>query len=321
MTLVTDRHEAMEYMDLFRESKASMAVFCTSSHWNTEAILLAGRRIAERYGLTRVPLAVATTFTYQYMPQAKRATYSGDEWAGFVSLMGHLAALCEGPHAPYAEVAVVPHLDHADPTGDRRALTEGLPYLGSVMFDAQRYAFDDNLARTREYVEAYGKQVLVEGIIEELSVAGQKQGARSDAYVEKAVRYVDATGVDFLVADLGTEQQSTRIGGARYLKERALELTNRFGEARLVLHGTSCLSDSEMHQLPEDGILRVNMWTRIVREAGQAAARQLLLRRDAVEAGDFEASESRQYLHDSIETAATIMVGIMEAIGYPHLKI
>ncbi len=320
MTLVTNRQAALEYVKLFRESNASMAVFCTSVHWNTEAILLAGKRFAQNHGLASVPLAVAMTFTYPYMPQAKRATYSGDEWAGFLSLMGHLRALCDGPGTPYSQVVVLPHLDHADPVRDHRALTEGLPYLATVMFDAQTYAFEENMARTREYVIAHGTEVLVEGITEQLSVAGQKDAVRAEAYVDKALRYVDATGVDFLVADLGTEQQSTRVGGVRYLKERARDLTDRFGQARLVLHGSSCLSDLEMGQLPGDGIIRVNMWTRIVREAGQAAAKGLLGRREAIEAGDFEATESRQYLYDSIDAAATVMEGIMESIGYAQLR-
>jgi fructose/tagatose bisphosphate aldolase len=298
-----------------------MAIFCTAAHWNTEAILLAGQRIAEKYKLARVPLAVAMTFTYPYMPQAKRTTYSGNEQAGFLSQMGHVKALCEGPGAPYPQVVVLPHLDHADPKRDRWALTEGLPHLASVMFDAQEHPFDDNLAWTGDYVATYGEEVLVEGIIEELSVAGQHQAVQRNAYVEKAVRYMAETGVDFLVADLGTEQNSTRVGGVRYLKERARKLTSHLGEARLVFHGTSCLSVKEMQQLATDGIIRVNMWTRIVREAGQTAAGRVFARREAVAAGDFEATESRQYLHDSIEAAASIMVEVMEAIGYPRLRI
>jgi fructose/tagatose bisphosphate aldolase len=296
-----------------------MAIFCTAAHWNTEAILLAGQQIAEKHRLAQVLLSVAMTFTYPYMPQAKRFTYSGDPRVGFLSNMAHLKALCDGPDAPYARVVVLPHLDHADPKRDRWALSEGLPYLASVMFDAQKYALEDNLAWTRDYVAAYGDQVLVEGIIEELSVAGRAQAVRQDAYVQKAVHYIGETRVDLLVADLGTEQQSDRVGQARYLRDRARQLTASLGEARLVLHGTSCLSRDQMQGLAADGVIRVNMWTRIVREAGQYAARQLIARRDAIETGDFEAAESRQYLHDSIEGAAAVMVEVMETIGYPQL--
>lgn len=319
MTVVTRRAEALEITQLFRERGASMAIFCTAAHWNTEAILLAGQRIAERYRLASVPLAVAMTFTYPYMPQAERITYSRDPRAGFLSNMAHLRALCDGPDAPYKNVTVLPHLDHADPQRDRWALVEGLPYLATVMFDAQKYPFDDNRAWTRDYVATYGDQVMVEGIIEELSVAGRTHAVQQDAYVEKAVAYVRETGVDLLVADLGTEQQSDRVGEARYLKARAQALTASLGEARLVLHGTSSLTTDQMTGLAEDGVIRVNMWTRIVREAGQHAARRLIARAAAIEAGDFEATESRQYLDDSIEAAADVMVEVMETIGYPRL--
>lgn len=322
MTLITRREEALEYTQLFRSCNASMAIFCTASHWNTEAILLAGQRFAEKYGLSQVPLAVAMTYTYPFMPQAKRMTYSGDARAGFLSNMAHLKALCDGPETPYANVVVLPHLDHADPRRDTWALTEGVPYLATVMFDAQKHPFEDNLAWTRDYVNTYGKRVLVEGIIEELSVGGQKQAVQRDDYVEKAVQYMHETGVDLLVADLGTEQQSDHVGGARYLKGRAQALTTSLGgEAKLVLHGTSCLSADQMQNLASDGIVRVNMWTRIARESGQYAAQQLIARQDAIEAGDFEAAESRQYLHDSMERAAEIMIEVMETIGYPHLRV
>jgi fructose/tagatose bisphosphate aldolase len=321
MTLITRRDEALEYTQLFRECKATMAVFCTAAHWNTEAILRAAQVIAEKHNLSQVPLAVAMTFTYPYMPQAKRMTYSGDERAGFLSQMAHLKALCDGPDTPYSRVAVLPHLDHADPRRDRWALTEGLPYLATVMFDAQKYDIEDNLGWTRDYVAAHGRVVLIEGIIEELSVAGHAAAIQRDSYVAKAARYVRETGVDFLVADLGTEQQSAQVGGVRYLKERALELTQHLGSARLVLHGASCLDDTQMHDLAADGVIRVNMWTRIVREAGQYAASRLIARRAAIEAGDFEATESRQYLQDSIESAAAIMVEVMEAIGYSRLTL
>jgi fructose/tagatose bisphosphate aldolase len=299
-----------------------MAIFCTAAHWNTEAILLAAQRVAERHHLAEVPVAVAMTYTYPYMPQAERITYSGHARAGFLSNMAHLKALCDGADAPYRNVAVLPHLDHADPVRDVWALTEGLSHLATVMFDAQKYPFEDNLAWTRDYVQTYGDKVLVEGIIEALSVEGQTAAVQHEDYVAKAARYIRETGVDLLVADLGTEQQSQRVGGAHYLKDRAQALTESLnGEARLVLHGTSCLSATQMQNLAEDGIIRVNMWTRIAREAGQYAAERLIARQDAIRAGDFEAAESRQYLRDSIERAADVMTEVMETIGYPKLRL
>jgi fructose/tagatose bisphosphate aldolase len=319
MPYITDRDQTVHHTQRFRDCGASMAIFCTASHWNTEAILLAGKRIAERHNLSNVPLAVAMTFTYPYMPQAERATYSRDPRAGFVSNMLHLKTLCGSADSPYAMVTALPHLDHADPKRDGWALTEGLPYLATVMFDAQKYPMEDNIAWTRDYVRQHGGRVVIEGITEELSVAGRKEAVQRDAYVDVVTRYVEATGVDFVVADLGTEQQSDVVGGVRYLEERAQALTASLGESRLVLHGTSSLTADQMQNLAADGVIRVNMWTRIVREAGQHAARQLFERREAVERGDFEAAESRQYLDDSISAAADVMVEVMELLGYGRL--
>jgi hypothetical protein len=61
------------------------------------------------------------------------------------------------------------------------------------------------------------------------------------------------------------------------------------------------------------------MWTRIARESGQYAARKLLQRMDKIKDGDFESSESRQYLFDSIEKAADIMEETLELLGYRNL--
>ena len=81
-----------------------------------------------------------------------------------------------------------------------------------------------------------------------------------DAHVEKAVRCLAETSVDCLVADLGTEQQSAFVGGARYRRKGTQELTRSSGRSTFVLHGTSCLRVNEMKQLATDGIFRVDMY-------------------------------------------------------------
>jgi len=319
MALITNRKKAVKMVDTLKEKKVSMAIFCTASHWNTEAILLAADRFARKHGIEEIPLAVAMTVNYKNMPQAKRVTYTGDAKAGFLSNMEHLRVLCAAEDAPYNHVSVLPHLDHADPVKDKWALTEGLPYLASVMFDAQTYPLDDNISMTRDYIKKYGRQVLIEGVMEELAVEGRYEGHRDGLYVEKAVNYCNRTGVDFLVADLGTEQQSSGTEMCEYLSEIARELTKSLGRSMLVLHGASCLSEAQMRTIPEDGVVRVNMWTRIAREAGQYAADKLVERMGQVREGDFEAAESKQYIYDSIEKAAQIMEGILGILGYQNL--
>ena len=134
------------------------------------------------------------------MPQALRITFSRDPKIGFISVMEHLKILCCSKDSPYSNVLVLPHLDHADPVNDKWALTEGLPYLTSVMFDAQKYPFEDNIVITREYIKNYGKQVFVEGIMDELSVEGNYSGNRRDDYIGKAVNYVSKTSLSVSVS-------------------------------------------------------------------------------------------------------------------------
>lgn len=321
MPVITQRDEAEFIISDAASKGVSLAIFCTASHWNTEAILLAASNFAKKNNIKKIPVVAAVTFNYKYMSQARRVTRSGSPEAGFIAIMEYIRLLCEGEYAPYPDVAVLPHLDHGDPVKDRWALTEGLPYLASVMFDAQKYPFDENLSLTRSYVERYGGRIMVEGAMEELSVSGNAQGKGDGRLIEKAMEYVDAAKVDFLVADLGTEQQSTSVGKSVYLKERARSLTKSLGKPMLVLHGTSCLSADQMMGLADDGVIRVNMWTRIARDAGQYAADRLFARARGIYTGDFEAAESKQYLYDSIDEADRIMEETLGLLGYKNLGI
>lgn len=319
--IVTDRNSSTEIIERIKSQKVSLPIFCTGSHWNTEAILMAAKNIGEKYNIKNVPVAIAMTFNYVYMPQAQRVTHTNDARLGFISQMQHLMVLANDKKSPYNNVQVLPHLDHADPVRDKWALTEGTDYLATVMFDAQKYPLEENVKMTSDYVNTYKNKLMIEGIMDELSVSvsNKKQSHDTDHYPERALKYINETGIDFLVADLGTEQQSDNIGKSIYLKKRAIEIRELVGDKILVLHGTSCLSDEEIATLPEDGILRVNMWTRIARESGLYAIDQLHRREEKIKANNFNAIESHQYLMDCTEKAALIMEEIMISLGYDKL--
>lgn len=321
MPVTRDRADALNEINRMRDKKASMAIFCTASHWNTEAILKAANDFAVQNGIRDIPIAIAMTYNYRHMSQAGRVTYSRNLKTGFLSIIDYVNRLCNYDDSPYRNVKVLLHLDHADPEYDGWALKEGVNFVSSVMFDAQRYTFEENIKMTREYVKQYSDKVMIEGIMDELSVLGSIKEHSGDNYAERAIEYVNATGVDFLVANLGTEQQSSSVGKAAYLKQRAVALTAALGKPMLVLHGTSCLNNEQIAGLADDGIIRVNMWTRIVREVGQYAAERLLNRARDIFTGDFEAAESNHYLRDSIEKASQIMYNILELLNYKNLAI
>ena len=321
MPIITDRSKTLRIVENVIEKKVSMAIFCTASHWNTEAILLAAQKLCDKYQIESIPLAIAMTFNYPYMPQAQRITHCKNPRLGFLSIMDHLHLLCNNTDSPYRNIAVLPHLDHADPERDKWALTEGTKYLASAMFDAQRYPSEQNISMTRDYVNRYGNEILVEGIMEELVVADKHAKGNTpvtDNYLDRAATYVKATGVDFLVADLGTEQQAANSGDVCYMQERARGLTGILGRKMLVLHGTSSLNCNQMSSLADDGVVRVNMWTKIAREAGKYAAGNLFKRAEALFCNDFESVESNRYLMDSIDKASDLMLEILETLNYQN---
>lgn len=321
MPVITQRKQSQSIIAQSIENGVAMAIFCTASHWNTEAILLAAKKLCDKYQIESVPLAIAMTFNYPYMPQAQRVTHTQNPKLGFLSVMEHLHLLASDRDSPYHRIAVLPHLDHADPERDQWALTEGTKYLASAMFDAQRYPAAQNLTMTRDYVKAHGKSIMIEGIMEELTVADKHlkhDAAPVDDYAAKAAQYVKATDIDFLVADLGTEQQSANSGSVKYLQARARDLTATLGRKMLVLHGTSSLNCNQMSSLADDGVVRVNMWTKIAREAGKYAAGNLFKRAESLYGGDFEAAESKHYLMDSIDKASDMMLEILETLNYQN---
>lgn len=319
--IITNRKDSEKIIERIKSQKVCLPIFCTASHWNTEAILLAAKNIGEKNNVKDVPVAIAMTYNYEYMPQAQRITFTKDPRLGFLSMMQHLNILANDLKSPYYNIQVLPHLDHADPIRDKWALTEGTDYLASVMFDAQKYTIEDNIKMTSGYVRKYKNKLMIEGIMDQLSVSAsdKKRTTIYDNYPERALDYIKQTGIDFLVADLGTEQQAKDVGKSIYLKKRACDIRQLVGDKILVLHGTSCLSGEEIATLPEDGILRVNMWTRIARDSGLYAIDQLHNRKDEIRMNNFNAIESHQYLMDSTEKAAQIMEEIMISLGYNHL--
>ena len=319
MAYITKREEARTVMDTAIAKGVSLAIFCTGSFWNVEAILRAADQFARDHAIKDIPVVLAMTANYDYMQQTHRITRSHDSKIGLIAALEYCRLLCEGPYAPYSNVTVLPHLDHADPVKDRWEMTEAVGLLASVMFDAQKYPYEENVRLTSEYVREYGDRILIEGIVEGLSVSGEHAAKQNDDYVERAIDFVRKTGVDFLVADLGTEQQSEGTE-AKYLKDRAVRLTEGLSRSMLVLHGTSSLKTEDISNLNADGVVRVNMWTRIVRESGQYAARNLMERYDRILANDFESCEARQYIDDNIDEAARIMYEVMSLLNYRALS-
>ncbi|MFJ6697115.1 ketose-bisphosphate aldolase [Streptomyces sp. NPDC091272] len=155
------------------------------------------------------------------------------------------------------------HLDHVVSVGLLHAAHEA--GFSSVMFDASKLAYADNVKATAEAVHwGHRHGIWIEA---ELGKVGGKDGeAPLDAHApgvrtdpQEAAAYVAATGVDALAVAVGSSHAMTE-------RTAALDhaLIGRLREAvpvPLVLHGSSGVPDEEIRRAVTAGMVKINVGT------------------------------------------------------------
>lgn len=175
-----------------------------------------------------------------------------------------------------AEAAKVPvslHLDHCESyEGVMDAVEAG---YSSVMIDASKLPYEENIAVTRKVVEdAHAKGITVEAELG--TVGGKEDGHSADiAYTDpdEAIDFFSRTGVDIFAVAIGTAHGFYK--GEPKLNFELLEKLAAAIEAPLVLHGGSGIPDEMIRRTIELGINKVNFATEL-RAAMTVAVREAL---------------------------------------------
>ncbi|MFC0505736.1 class II fructose-bisphosphate aldolase [Micromonospora costi] len=202
-----------------------------------------------------------------------------------VRFHGRLPAIAAGTRAVAASAAVdvALHLDHVvSPDLWRSAPEHG---FGSVMVDASRLPYRENVAATRAAAEfAHASGLWVEA---ELGTVGGKDGeppvdphapgARTEP--DEAAAYVAATGVDALAVAVGSAHAMTTRNAV--LDQPLIERLRAAVPVPLVLHGSSGVPDDELRRAVAAGIVKVNIGTAL-NVAFTGAVRQALAARPDV---------------------------------------
>ena len=156
------------------------------------------------------------------------------------------------------------HLDHAkDFETVRDAIDIGYK---SVMIDGSRLSFSENVALTKKVVEyAHPKNVSVEGEIgvlgiDEGGIKSQNNSHFSDP--EQTSQFVKLTGVDSIAVSIGNEHGAPK---GEKIDLLLLKQIAQIINIPLVLHGSSGLSDSDIHEAIKLGITKINVDTLIRR--------------------------------------------------------
>ena len=78
---------------------------------------------------------------------------------------------------------------------------------------------------------------------------------------------MEETGVDVIVANLGTEHRATGKE-LKYYGDVAREIKKLIG-TNIVLHGTSSVTNDQVKGLFADGVCKVNIWTALERDTSK----------------------------------------------------
>jgi len=184
----------------------------------------------------------------------------------FPLLPPRVLAACARAAVEEVDVPVAFHLDHGDSLEMARACLEA--GFSSVMLDASRSPWADNVALTRQVVEwARPLGVTVEGEIGALGRVdeGTREGSADSTLTDpdEAARFVAETGVDALAVSIGNAH-GIYPGRPRLDFARLEQIAARV-EVPLVLHGGSGTPDDDLRRAIGLGMSKVNVASELAR--------------------------------------------------------
>ena len=273
MPLIRDRERVIEVFEEAAERGRVLVDFNSENQSCTEAILSAAREFGESIDEPDLPIIVGITNLYWHRPQATLYSHSRRWETGLRMFLDDLEILCE-PDSPWSDLRVMVHLDHIQWDQDRDLLQWDMDQFSSVMYDASTLSFEENIARTARFVQKQGDKIYVEGACDEIKEGEEKGADMQLTTPDQAARYADRTGVDLMVANVGTEH---RAAGAdrHYERDLARSISERVNTG-LCLHGTSSVPAEQLGTLFGDGIRKVNVWTALERDSSPALLLDML---------------------------------------------
>jgi len=325
MPVITDRNQTLDVLARLREARVVMPVFGYDSVVNLEANLCAVKEFAHEYGIKDPIVAPSVTFGYEEMQQANRVLRWGSKEEGLRVCLAVLDILCGTKGGTYYDVVALPHLDHGDPVKEEWLWGKYRDKVATVMVDGSLggRTLEENIDITSKMVGKYGKYIVIEAAIQRPAVEGHHEaeelaGADTDrAYAESARSYVEKTGADLIVVELGSKQQA--LGWASYNSVRARKVTEALGEAKIVLHGGSSILPEQLSALAYDGVIRFNIWTRIGREGARAAAEAIVGDIDIIRKGEPGQEYYTRYRDAHFDAQVKALKEVLKNLGYERL--
>jgi len=263
MPLILERNRVLDIYDKAGQKKWVIPTFNSENLTTTEAILSAALEYGRKIGRPDIPVTIGITNQYSHRSQSIYYTHTRQWDIGLKLFLADIDVLT-GKGSPFENLLVMVHLDHTQWDSDEPLLQWDMNRFSMIMYDASSLPLDKNIRLTAQFVEKAGKKIVVEGACDEIVDATGEQ--RSNLTTPgQAKTYLNETGVDYIVANLGTEHRAS-AADLKYHGDMAREISKHTGK-RLVLHGTSSVSNDQIRNLYSDGIAKVNIWTILERES------------------------------------------------------
>lgn len=181
-----------------------------------------------------------------------------------VKVMG--AKLIQVMFAEMASRVPAPATLHLDHCPDRKVIDDCIAAgWNSVLFDASKLSYEENLAQTKEVVaQAHRHGVAVEGELEAVKGVEDGLGGEDEGAVvplDKAVAFIRATGIDSFAPAIGTAHGVYK-GTPKINFNRVSEIVAA-EPIPLVVHGGTGLSDETFHELIRRGAPKINVSTQL----------------------------------------------------------
>ena len=181
---------------------------------------------------------------------------AGKYMGGYDVVMGLVNGLIKDQNIT---VPVAVHLDHGSYDHCYKCIEAGFP---SVMFDGSHYAIDENIAKTKELVEAaHAKGVSIEAEVG--SIGGEEDGVvgmGECADPDECKRIADL-GIDFLAAGIGNIHGKYPENWAGLQFDVLDAIQQKTGDMPLVLHGGTGIPDDMIKKAISLGVAKINVNT------------------------------------------------------------
>ena len=298
MPIITGRENVLAVYEKAAKCGWVIPCICSENLTTTEAILTAASEFAKEKGFERIPITLAITNQYDHRSQSVFYTSTRRWDIGLKLFRSDLEIVSE----VFPNVDILIHLDHAQHDTDAEMLESDLSMYSSVMYDASSLPMEENIKKTRAYVQRKGHELLIEGACDEIvDATGEARCEITDA--EKCAHYKSETGVDVVVANLGTEHRASGQD-LHYYSDAAKAIKDKIGP-KICLHGTSSVSNDQISKLFDDGICKVNIWTALERDAAPALTEWTV--KNAAKCGGPQTEQKlveKGYLTESAKTGA-----------------